>query len=304
MPAPSSMTFEEAVSEVLGRIGQQDDGVSNPLLVAEIKTHINAAQRKLIVEHGLEAQRRSLLVSVAAGRRYVDLPSDARRGQISQAIWIGPNDTQTPLRCGIAPDSRNYDPQRPAWYDFSPSTGIVSVSASGGTGYTAGVGTVSGGTRLNEGHSPIVTFAVNAGVLAGASVQDTGSAWSVPPTLTPLGGGSAGVVVATLGPITLVELCPIPSEAGTLVIEYQAAVSKLSNDKDLLALDAEAVISRAAVLLAGIKNLPCAGSLTQDFTAYMASFRAQQTPGRMVSLSGWRRDAADMAPTTARYRSA
>jgi len=294
------MTFEEAVAEVLGRIGQQDDGVSNPLLVAEVKTHINAAQRKLIVEHGLEAQRRSLSVAIASGRRYVDLPSDARRGQISSAVWVDSNGTQWPLRCGVPPDNRNLDPQRPAWYDFSPSTGITSVSATGGTGYTAGYGTVSGGTRLANGHDPSVIFAATGGILSGASVQDTGSGWTVAPTITPL-AGNAGVVAVTLGPVTLVDLCPIPSEAGTLVIEYQATVSKLVEDADLLVLDAEAVISRAAVLLAGVKNLPCVNAITQDFTSYMASFRSQQTPGRSMSLNAWRKD-APIEIRDARYR--
>jgi hypothetical protein len=295
------MTLEKAVEEVLGRIGQLDDGVSNPMLVAEAKVHINAAQRKLIVEHGLEAQRRSLSVSISAGRRYVDLPSDARRGQISTAVWVDANGTEWPLVCGVSPESRNYDPQRPAWYDFSPSTGIVSVSATGGSGYTAGYGTVSGGTKVASGHDPSVIFAVNTGVLAGASVQDTGGGWTVAPTITPP-AGSGGTVVVTLGPVTLVDLCPIPSEAGTLVMEYQATVSRLENDEDLLSLDDEAVICRAAVLLAVTKNLPCANSVTQDFTAYMSAFRSQQTPGRKVNLSSWRRDA--VVGVDRRYRTA
>lgn len=290
MPAPSSMTLESAVAEVLARIGQLDDGVANPLLVAEAKYHINAAQRKLIVEHGLEAQRRSLSVAVAAGRRYVDLPSGARRGQISSAVWVDSSGTSWPLSCGIAPSGRNFDPQRPAWYDFSPSTGIVRVSATGGTGYAAGFGAIAGGTRDANGHNPSVIFAVAVGVLSGASVQDTGSGWTVAPTITPLAGAS-GTVTVTLGPVTLIDLCPIPSDGGTLVIEYQATVTRMVADSDLLSLDDEAVISRAAVLLAGVKGLPCADRITQDFTSYMSSFRAQQTPGRSVSLNAWRRDA-------------
>lgn len=300
MPAPSSMTLEDAVTEVLARIGQLDDGVANPLLVAEAKMHINAAQRKLIVEHGLEAQRRSLSVAIASGRRFVDLPSDARRGQISSAVWVDANGTEWPLTCGIPPVNRNFDPQRPAWYDFSPSTGIVAVSATGGSGYTAGYGTVTGGTRVANGHDPSVIFAINGGALAGASVQDTGSGWTEAPTITPP-AGTAGVVAVTLGPVTLVDLCPIPSEAGTLVIEYQATVTKLEDEADLLVLDAEAVISRAAVLLAGVKNLPCLNSVTQDFTSYMSSFRTQQTPGRSVSLSAWRKE-APVEARNARYR--
>ncbi|MEY2800868.1 MAG: hypothetical protein RL513_452, partial [Pseudomonadota bacterium] len=60
--ATPSMTLEDAIAEVLGRIGQEDDGVANPLLVAEARRHINAAQRQLMIEYEMQTARRRVLV--------------------------------------------------------------------------------------------------------------------------------------------------------------------------------------------------------------------------------------------------
>lgn len=283
------MLFEDAAEEVLARIGQLDDGAANPLLVAEAKKHINRAQVKLVVEHGLQTQRRSLLASVAAGRRFVDTPRDCRRGQIQRAEWIDSTGARLFLTCGIIPDARNFAQQTPTWYDLSPTVGVVSVDATGGTGYSAGLGTVSGGTRQANGHDPIVTFTVSGGAVTGATVDDVGSGWTVAPTITPPGGGNGATVTPTLGPVELIELCPIPAVAGTLEIEYKATVVEME-DGDYLALDDEAVIGRAAVLLAITKNLPCRDGVEKDFVSYIAPFRAQQSPGRTMNLAAWRKD--------------
>lgn len=283
------MLFEDAAEEVLARIGQLDDGAANPLLVAEAKKHINRAQAKLVVEHGLQTQRRVTLATVAAGRRFVDTPNDCRRGQIQRAEWIDSTGTRLLLTCGIIPDARNFQDQTPTWYDLAPTVGIVSVAATGGTGYSAGAGTISGGTRLINGHDPVVTFAVSGGAVTGATVDDVGSGWTVAPTITPPGGGSGATVTPALGPVELIELCPIPAVAGTLEIEYKAAVVEM-DDGDYLALDDEAVISRAAVLLAITKNLPCKADIERDFVSYIAPFRAQQSPGRTMNLASWRKD--------------
>lgn len=290
MPAPSSATFGYAVTEVLGRIGQRDDGVSNPLLVAEAKGHINAAQRKLVVEHGLQTQRRSLAVAVASGRRFVDLPADCRLGQITEAVWVTADGTEVALDCGIAVDHRNLAPQMPRYYDLTPTLG-VRVDAEGGTGYTDGEqpGIVTGGTRMAYGHDPVVTFTVTANTVVSATVIDAGSGWSDPPAIAPATGSGADIAVTSLS-VLEVELTPIPQEGGTLRIEYKAAVVELVDDGDLLALDTEAVIGRAATLLAGIKNLPCADRIERDFVSYIMAFRSQQTPGRKVNLASWRRD--------------
>lgn len=290
MPSPSSMSLLDAATEVLARIGQLDDGVANPLLLVEAKAHINSVQRKLVVEHGLLTQRRRALLTIAAGRRFADLPADARHGQIRSATWIDASGDEHQLTCGIVPDYRNIGALAPAWYDIRPSTGVVSVTAAGGTGYTSGVGTVTGGTRLTGGHDPIVTCTSTGGILQSATVIDSGSEWSSAPTITAQ-DGSGGTVTVTLGAVQLLELCPAPTASGTLDIEYQAAVVKLVDDADQLAIDPEAVICRAAMLLAITKGLPSIDGLRQDFVSYMASFRAQQSPGRIISLSAHRREA-------------
>jgi hypothetical protein len=277
------MTLEDAVTEVLARIGQLDDGVANPLLAAEAVYHINAAQRKLIVEHGLATQRRRSLITVAGGQRYVDLPADARQGQIRSAVWVQ-DETRIPLVCGV-PDAAREDPGDPAWYDLTPSVGITAVAISAaGTGYSDGNATVSGGTRLADGHDPTVALVTAAGVVTGATITNSGSQWTEAPTLTPLGGGSSAVLAVMLGNVLLLELGPAPDDAGTLEIEYQAGVVKLVDDGDLLALDPEAVIGRAATLLAITKGLPSKQDIERDFVAYMQSFRTQQSPGRSFSL--------------------
>jgi hypothetical protein len=289
MPMPSSMTFEQAAEEVLARIGQLDDGVANPLLVAEAKKHINAAQRKLIVEHGLQGQRRLLRVSVAAGRRFADLPSDCRPGQVRSAVWVDAGGEEWPLACGFPAANHNIDPMTPCFYDMTPTVGVVGISASGGSGYSDGPGVVSGGTRAADGHDPVVTFQANAGAITGATISDTGSQWTTAPTIAPAAGVGAAIAL-TLGTLNQLELNPIPSEAGTLVVEYQATVTELVDDADELALDAEAVIGRAAILLAITKGLSMRQDIERDFVAYMQAFRPQQSPGRTVSLSAWRRD--------------
>ena len=284
MPAPSSMTLEDAVTEVLARIGQLDDGVANPLLAAEAVAHINAAQRKLIVEHGLASQRRRSLIAVAAGQRYADLPSDARAGQIRNAVWVKADGTRLTLLCGI-PDAAREDDGEPAWYDLTPTVGVVSVAiTTPGTGYSDGMATVSGGTRLADGHDPVVDVVTTAGAVTAATVSNSGSQWTSAPTLTPLGGGSSAVLTPTLGPVNLLEIGPLPFDGGTLDIEYQAAVTTLVDDDDLLSLDPEAVIGRAALLLAVTKNLPARQGIEADFVSYMAAFRTQQSPGRSFSL--------------------
>jgi hypothetical protein len=286
MPAPSSMNLGQAASEVMARIGQLDDGISNPVLLAEIKTHINAAQRKLLVEYSmLQTQRRNVLLPVAAGRRFVDLPTDARPGQIRSVVSIN-GSYRLPLMPGITESERGIAGAT-THYDVTPTSAIVRVDASGGAGYTAGIGAVSGGSRLVDGHDPIVTFAVNTGVVTKATILDAGSQWVTAPSFTPL-VGSGVVLSVVLGTIAMLELGPLPGQSMTLAVEYQAAVVPLVEDEDLLVLDPEAVISRAAVLMAVSKNLRSAPGLTQDLLSYMANLRSQQSHGRVMNLAEYR----------------
>ncbi len=291
MPAPSHLSLADAVTEVLARIGQMDDGVANPLLVAEAKVHINSAQRMLQVEYDLLAKRRRALVSVAAGRRFVDLPADAVHGWVTSAVWIDGSDSW-PLPCGIEPAMANWDPARPAAYDLLPSTGIVRAElASSGSGYTDGTAaaTVTGGERLASGHDPIINLTVTAGMVTAMEIIDSGSEWVSVPTLAPAGAGTGFGYGLSLGGVQLLALSPVPSDGGTLEINYRAGVVRLEDDEDLLALDDEAVIGKASVLLAAVKNLPIAKSLADFHLVYMDRLR-RTPPGRTASLSGWRRD--------------
>jgi hypothetical protein len=291
MPAPSNLSLADAVTEVLARIGQMDDGVANPLLVAEAKAHINSAQRMLQVEYDLLAKQRRALVSVAAGRRFVDLPADAVHGRVASAVWVEASGSW-PLPCGIDPAMANWNPARPAAYDLLPSTGIVRVElVSGGSGYTNGTAaaTISGGERLASGHDPIVNLTVTAGAVTAIAIADSGSEWVSAPTIAPAGGGTNFAYGLTLGGVQLLALSPLPSVSGTLEISYRAGVTRLIEDEDLLALDDEAVIGKASVLLAAVKNLPIAKYLADFHLVYMDRLK-RSPPGRSASLSGWRRD--------------
>lgn len=291
MPAPSFFTLGEAAAEVLARIGQVDDGAANPLLVAEAKAHLNAAQRMLQTETDALHQSRRQLISLASGRRFVDLPAEAIAGQITGAEWVD-GDVRTMLACGIDPEAR-MGSGSPAQYDLTPSIGLTRVDvASAGTGYTNGtqIALVSGGSRLAGGHDPVVSLTVVGGAVTAATVLDSGSEWATAPTLTPPGAGSAAALTVTLGGVQLVELCPAPTRGATLEVRYRAAVVPLYEDEDLLSLDDEAVIGRASWLLATTKGLPCRDSLEKAHVLYLNKLSTRQSPGRTVSLSAWRRD--------------
>ena len=163
----------------------------------------------------------------------------------------------------------------------------------GGTGYTDGthVATVSGGTRRADGHDPVISMTIAGGSVTALEVLDSGSELVSVPTIAPPGAGSGFAYSLALGGVQMVELCPVPASSGTLELRYRATVQRLEDDDDLLSLDDEAVIGKAAVLLAAIKNLPIAKNLADFHLVYMDSLRKNITPGRTASLSAWRRDA-------------
>jgi hypothetical protein len=286
--ATPSMTLEDAIAEVLGRIGQEDDGVANPLLVAEARRHINAAQRQLMIEYEMQTARRRVLVPVAAGQRFLAVPDDATNDLIDSVQWHDESG-QVPLAADLDPLLRGQSGPA-AGYGMRPTTGVVALTiTSGGTGYTSGLATITGGTQRAGGHAPVVELTATGGVLTAATVIDPGSEWTAAPTLAGIAGTGA-VLTVSLGPVNAIELAPVPDASGQLEIGYDAAVVTLDDDEDLLALDPEAVIGRASVLLAIAKQLGAEKSLTSVHALYMRAFEKKQTPGSTLSLSGWRRD--------------
>jgi len=282
MPSPA-VTLQQAIEKVIARIGLLDDGVDDPELVAHVTDAINSAQDQLSVEHQYLRQRRQTVKTIA-GVRLFDLPVDARHGQVQTVVHIGDGGTRTVLLPGIDREAR-IEIATPSRFDISPSTGIVEVDiAAGGTGYSGQILGVTGGQRSADGSNPVITATVEAGVITGGVISDSGAGWLTAPTLTATGGTSADLT-AVLGPVQVMELDCVPT-GGSLTIDYLAGVYELSDECDLLALDKEAVIGRAAWLVAAspARRMPNADNLMAAHNAYLAAFKTQQRPGQVVSL--------------------
>lgn len=303
MPVVIGLTLVDAVSEVLARCGQLDEDVSNPNLDAEARRHINAAQRQLRVEHAWLRQRRSAILAFGPGQRFADMPPDARQGQLTEAWWCDQGN-RLPVAAGI---DRGFQSTRtcryPGSYDFAATQGIVRVDVTdGGINYTtASVITQAGGVRGDGGHAPAFALTVAGGLITACTVLDSGSAWLTAPTLTP-DIGTTAVLTAVVGPTQVIEIMPAPTGGGQLEINYRAEVVPLVEDTDRLALDDEAVIGRAAWLLATIKRLAFAKDILTAHSAYLDALRRQQGVGKVTSLSAWRRDAQATALVGRWYR--
>jgi hypothetical protein len=139
-------------------------------------------------------------------------------------------------------------------------------------------------------------------VITSVDITDSGSEWTAAPTITPPAGGISATLTPTLGGVQVVELNPVPSNAGTLELMYRAGVTRLTSDDDAeyLALDDEAVIGKAATLMSVIKRPSITDGLAAFHTKYMESLR-QQGPGRVVNLAAWRsQDPVQMRQTLPR----
>jgi hypothetical protein len=103
------------------------------------------------------------------------------------------------------------------------------------------------------------------------------------PTLTAPTGTGANLS-AILGTLMAIEVWPVDSGGGTLEVEYRAVPVAMVNDTDLLAFDSEALIGRAAWLLAATKNFPAKQDLLSAHNAYLSAIKGQQRPGGAFSL--------------------
>jgi hypothetical protein len=278
-----AVTLQVAIAKVIARIGLLDDGVDDPELVAHVTDAINSAQDQLSVEHQYLRQRRQIVKTIT-GVRLFDLPVDARHGQVQTVVHVDDGGARRLLLPGIDREAR-IESGTPARFDISPSTGIIGVTiANGGTGYAAQVLGVTGGSRSADGSGPVVTATVDTGVITGGTISESGAGWITAPTLTATGGASASLT-AILGPVQVMELDCVPT-GGSLAIDYLAGVFELEDEADLLSLDKEAVIGRAAWLVAAspARRMPNADNLMAAHNAYLSSFRTQQRPGQVVSL--------------------
>jgi hypothetical protein len=285
LPAADQL-FKQFMEYAAGRQRFASDSVTK----TQVLSLLNAAQAQLIVEHDWLRQNRSATIPVYGGQRFADLPADARHGQITGAWWVV-GTQRYPLEAGIDRSLPMVPADYPTNYDLAPSIGVTQVTVgAGGTGYT-GASTVAlaNGTRDDDGHAPTFTLTVAGGIITACTVTDSGSAWTVAPDLTP-SVGTGATLTAVLGPVQVVELWPTPS-SGSLVITYRAGATPLTVETDRLSVDNEAVVGRAAWLLAVIRALKCTDDLRKAHNSYLASARTQQKVGATASLSGWRKGA-------------
>lgn len=288
MPAPRGMTVAAARREVLARCALLNDDSSNPQLDTDVGMHLAAAQRQLQVEHAWLIQKRLDRLAVAAGQRLVDLPAATRYGQVRQACWIE-NGIRYDLASGIDP-AEQHQGGMPERYDLTPTTGIIRVDVvTPGSGYADGPVAVAGGSRAADGADPDLVLVTAAGAAVGVTVRAAGAEWITAPDLQAQGGSGASLA-AVLGSVVMLELWPVPAQAGTLELRSLAGAGDLASDGDELALDPEAVIGRAAYLLAMARRLESTDRLLRTHNSYLSAARSQQSAGATLSLSGWRRD--------------
>jgi hypothetical protein len=256
---------------------------------------VNAATSALRIEYPFLRLTRLARKTLAGGQRLVDLPGDADEGAILSATLLLDGD-RYPLACGIDRREQANVGTMPLAYDLRPTTAVVHVDiTAAGTGFTDGpvVVTVSGGLRDADGADAVVSATAAGGVITAVEVEDTGAGYSVAPTLTPVGG--TATLTAELGGQTALELWP-EATGGEVELVYRGRVEAMTADADVLPMDAEAVIGRAAWLFALPFDQQLANALLLAHQAYVGSFRTQATPGRTMSLSAWRRDGWEYEP--------
>ena len=284
MPVQVQMTLATARTEVLARCGQLDDGGANPLLANEAAFHLNSAQRMLQREQPMLALQRLGRIASIGGQRLIELPADCDPAALQSVRWLGSNGIRWPISPKI--DYRNQQIGGiPEVYELVPTQGIGSVTVgAGGTGYSQGaVAGISGGVRDADGTDPVLTLNVTSGVITSVTVVKAGTGWTTAPTLTAPTGTGANLT-PILGTLMAIELWPVDSTGGTLEFEYRAIPVALVADGDLLAFDSEALVGRAAWLLAATKNLPAKADLLSAHNAYMSAIKGQQRPGGTFSL--------------------
>jgi hypothetical protein len=277
------VTVETAIETVLGHLHLIDDGVTDPLLVADILASLNAAQEQLNVTAQHLRQRRQSRVTPVAGVRLFDLPSDARYGDVKQVLHVSAAGTKTELLPGID-RTKIASAGIPERFDVVPSTGIISVTVTaGGTGSaTDGAIAVSGGSRDTDGSDPVLAQVTADGVITSGTVTQTGAGWITAPTLTE-SSGTAVTLTAVLGPVIALEVYPVPSD-GTLFLDYTAGIYPLVNDSDVLSINAHAVCTLAAWAVSTVRKPSLSPSLLAMHNAFIQAHSTQQRPGQVFSL--------------------
>lgn len=284
MPVVTEMGFLAAVGEVLARCGQGDDGGTNPLLAQEAKAHLNSAQRQLRREMPSLALTRESSLAVLTGSRLIEPPADCDAGQIQACRWVDTNGIRMPLQGGIDQENQRL-PGWPERFKGAMTKGCASVTiGAGGTGAVTGAAvTVTGGTRATGGTDPTFLVTATSGVITSIVPILAGTGWSLPPTIN-VAGVTGATLTVVLGNLMAVELWPPPVIAGTLEIVYRAIPVTMVADADPLSYDTEAVIGRAAWLLASTKATPVAQALLAAHNAYLTALSATDRPGETFSM--------------------
>lgn len=284
----SAIAYDDAKREVLTRLGQLDDGVANPALIAEAGAMINVAIRKLPSEHPHLIPRTFVTRQVAAGQSLLSLPSDAHGAEIKEIRQVDSNQGRYRLNGDIARGQLRLG-LMDSW-ELVETVGITQATVlTGGTGHTGSTTiAVTGGSRETRGDQPALRAVIASGVITDLLLDATGTGWLSAPVLSATIGSGATFSV-TIGQVPAIELAPA-TVAATLEIEYRRRPVSMSSDTDLLPFDAEAIISYAAALHAAAKGLAIAQVLGDTFKSYTDGVRRRQQPPRIASLHSWRTD--------------
>ena len=270
-----------AKTEVLKHLANVDDGTNSPELLAQIGAALGTVQRNLCLEHAELLARLSSAVALSAGRQWYPLPTTIE-GILEVRVAIGQR--KIALDYGLTLDDvLETTAGIPTTWGLRRTTGVVSVTASGGSGYTNGAPvtfTAPGGS----GSTATGYLTAAAGVLTGVVVTDPGAEYAVPPTLT-LPGGTGGTATAVLGSIDEAFVSPPPADSGTLAFAYRNMPSSVVADGDQTAFDFNVLVAATAAHVAAASKMPAAEALA-GLARKSLSLIEQRGPMRPAGAGG------------------
>ena len=276
------LTVQNAIDDILDRIGVGSAGQASPEVVALITRNIASTQRDFALRLPyLIANRRQMTVA-EAGRRWFPLPGDQLG--VQRVVWIDANGKENVLTFGIlAEDLRGYS-GAPSQFDFLPTYGVTAITASGGTGYTTGVPlTISapGGTGATAAGTVVAT----SGAATAAIITDPGADYVLAPTVT-APPGTGATFVATIGEMQAVRLERVPDQPGTLVVEWRDLPTMAPlQTTDRLKMDELAVILTVAAICAPAVKSTQTQQIAAQAAAYMDGLESSRPATGGFSLS-------------------
>lgn len=280
------LTIQQARAEVLRRVGNSEDGANSPDLLEQISSLLGSVQRLLCVEHAALLPRRTMGVTITAGRRWYPLPCSIEGLVAVEARLVGKSPSWLDLGMQIE-DAIDPIQGIPLRYEVRPTKGVTGVTVTvPGTNYINGASvtfTAPGGTEGGPA-TGLVVASPSPGPLDGVAIVDPGAEYLVPPTPT-IPNGTGATVTVTIGDVDALFLAPAPSGGGTLWVTYRDVPAGIVADTDTLIFDAETVIAVTAAEYATATKHPLTEALTNHAAKAMALV-AKRSPLRPAAGGG------------------